>query len=139
MNIKTRSLLFYGALSGGVGYGIHKLTGLHPIFCWFGGVNTVLFLVMAKDKAAATTGLRRTPESTLLLLAAAGGFPGLFAGRHLFNHKTSKVRFNTLMWLLFVAELAAAGWWFSDLERFGFEKKPPAEQQMSEKSPPLTP
>jgi uncharacterized membrane protein YsdA (DUF1294 family) len=139
MNIKTRSLALYSLLSAGVGYGIYTLTGLPSIFSWFGGVNIVLFFMMGKDKAAATTGMGRTPESTLLLLAVAGGFPGLFAGRHIFNHKTSKVRFNALMWLLFLAELAAAGWWFSDLEKLGFEKKVPPEQVNVEKSPPLKP
>lgn len=75
---------------------------------WLLSVNLVLIAVMAKDKFSAIINFGRTPEGTLLWLAAAGGYPGLFAARFLFNHKTSKAEFIKPMWILLALQIAAA-------------------------------
>lgn len=51
-------------------------------------LNLTGLLFMARDKAQARRGLRRIPEKTLFLLAAAGGSAGVLAGIWLFRHKT---------------------------------------------------
>ncbi len=72
---------------------------------WLAAVNSVQLLYLARDKWAAIHQLPRTPENTFFALALLGGFPGLFAGRRLFNHKTSKRPFIIRMWLLFILQL----------------------------------
>ncbi len=56
-------------------------------------INLAAFAAFAIDKAQAMADTRRTPESTLLLLAALGGTPGAYAARALFRHKTRKQPF----------------------------------------------
>mmetsp|Transcript_59418 Transcript_59418/g.119237 ORF Transcript_59418/g.119237 Transcript_59418/m.119237 type:complete len:100 (-) Transcript_59418:59-358(-) len=62
-------------------------------------VNIAGFVLAAGDKFIATTSAylnlrRRVAESTLLLVAAAGGFPGESVAFALFNHKTRKQSFR---------------------------------------------
>lgn len=72
---------------------------------WLAAINMVQFVYLGRDKWAAIHGLPRTPENTFFGLALGGGFPGLFLGRRLFNHKTSKRPFIIRMWLLFILQL----------------------------------
>ncbi|HZX80219.1 MAG TPA: cold shock and DUF1294 domain-containing protein [Lysobacter sp.] len=56
----------------------------------YAAASALLYFVYLADKAAAQRGRRRTPESTLHLLALVGGWPGAaFAQQH-FEHKRSK-------------------------------------------------
>jgi len=59
-------------------------------------VNLIGFVVAAFDKFAAVSSsilpLRRISESSLLILAALGAFPGQSAAFMLFDHKTRKSR-----------------------------------------------
>lgn len=83
---------------------------------WLISINLLLILVMAKDKFSAIINFGRTPEGTLLWLAAAGGFPGLFTARFLFNHKTSKSEFIKPMWALLILQITAALYYFISLD-----------------------
>lgn len=56
-------------------------------------INAAAFAAFGIDKARAMAAARRTPEGTLLLLAALGGSPGAYAARALFRHKTRKQPF----------------------------------------------
>lgn len=56
-------------------------------------INTVTCLLFGLDKWKAVRGRWRIRERTLLLLAAAGGAAGGWAGMYLFRHKTKKARF----------------------------------------------
>lgn len=67
-------------------------------------VNALTFVAFAGDKRRAVSGDRRTPERTLLGLAALGGTPGAFAARQLFRHKTRKAPFRTQLWLIALAQ-----------------------------------
>ena len=53
-------------------------------------LNLILFVLMGRDKAAARSGARRTPETALLALAVIGGSVGGLLGMILFRHKTRK-------------------------------------------------
>ncbi len=55
--------------------------------------NAVVFLVYGIDKLRARRGWRRTPEATLLWMAALFGGPGALLAMRLFRHKTRKPAF----------------------------------------------
>ena len=78
-----------------------------PLFalCYF-LLNAVVFCVYGWDKRAARRGEWRIRESTLLLLALAGGGAGAFAAQRLLRHKTRKSPFTILLPLLFILQLA---------------------------------
>lgn len=84
---------------------------------WFLAVNAVLIFAMAKDKFSAIVNLGRTPEGTMLWLAAAGGFPGLFASRFLFNHKTTKAEFIKPMWILLILQILAILYYLIEIDK----------------------
>ncbi|HAG53338.1 MAG TPA: hypothetical protein DCL21_06100 [Alphaproteobacteria bacterium] len=82
------------------------------IASWVFAVNATLIIAMAKDKFSAIINLGRTPEGTLLWLALAGGYPGLFLARFIFNHKTTKAEFVKPMWFLLIFQIAAVLYYF---------------------------
>lgn len=84
---------------------------------WFAAINIIAFCSFGWDKACAKAGWGRTPEMTYHLVGVAGGFPGIFAGRKVFNHKTSKLGFIIPMWIFFALQMAAATWFFTDIEQ----------------------
>jgi|TARA_Y100001960_G_scaffold82962_2_gene88618 uncharacterized membrane protein YsdA (DUF1294 family) len=96
------------------GYALGKLG---PIGAWILSVNIVLVTVMAKDKLSAIVNFGRTPEGTLLWLAAAGGYPGLFIARFIFNHKTTKPEFVKPMWMLLILQVGAILYYFVVLDQ----------------------
>jgi uncharacterized membrane protein YsdA (DUF1294 family) len=77
-------------------------------------INFIAFAAFGLDKARAEGSARRVPESDLLFLAAIGGSPGAYAGRHLFRHKTRKQPFSTRLRDVVVFQvvllIAAAAW-----------------------------
>ena len=52
------------------------------------GVNLLTFIVYGLDKYKAKHKKWRTPEATLLILAALGGSPAALLAMYLFRHKT---------------------------------------------------
>jgi uncharacterized membrane protein YsdA (DUF1294 family) len=70
-------------------------------------VNVLAFHAFWTDKNAARLGNRRTPERTLLGLAALGGSLGAIAGQQLFRHKTRKEPFRTRLIVIAGVQYAA--------------------------------
>jgi len=70
------------------------------IACLYGAGSLLSFAVYAKDKAAAKAGRWRTPESTLLVLALACGWPGAMLAQQWLRHKTNKAGFSAQFWLV---------------------------------------
>lgn len=62
------------------------------------GLSLLTFIVYAMDKSAARTQGWRTAESTLHLLALAGGWPGALLAQQWLRHKSSKREFRTVFW-----------------------------------------
>lgn len=78
---------------------------------YLAAVNVGAFVAFWADKRAAIRGGWRTPERTLLTLAALGGWVGALAGQNLLRHKTRKEPFRTLLWSIIALEAAAlVGW-----------------------------
>jgi len=74
--------------------------GLMPKwFIWFHGMASIVsFCLFAWDKWLAVKQRFRVAESTLLLSALLGGWPGAWLARGLFRHKTLKKPFIQTMW-----------------------------------------
>lgn len=60
--------------------------------------SIVTFLAYALDKIAARKGTRRTPESTLHMLALVGGWPGALVAQQFLRHKSVKADFRATFW-----------------------------------------
>lgn len=71
-------------------------------------INLVTFIVYAIDKRKAKKGTWRTPESTLLLLAAIGGTIGALLAMYLLRHKTKHKKFFIGVPALLVLQLIVA-------------------------------
>ncbi len=80
------------------------------IIAYLAVMNLLLFIMMARDKAAARAGARRTPETTLLALAVLGGSAGGFLAMALLRHKSRKPAFRIGLPLILICQLALAGW-----------------------------
>ena len=76
---------------------------------WAGWVYAVMslltFAVYAKDKSAARAGRWRVAESTLHVLALAGGWPGALLAQQVLRHKTIKASFRAAFWCTVIANL----------------------------------
>lgn len=70
-------------------------------------LSVVAALLHADDKAAARSGRRRTPESTLHLVGLLGGWPGALVAMRRLRHKTAKASFQATFWITVVVNGAA--------------------------------
>ncbi|UTH76185.1 DUF1294 domain-containing protein [Chromobacterium sp. IIBBL 290-4] len=77
------------------------------VLIWLLAASAATFVLYWRDKRAALAGAWRTPESTLLLMGLAGGWPGGWLARHAFRHKTLKQPFRMLFWLGALGNLGA--------------------------------
>lgn len=68
------------------------------VFVAYLTLSVISFAVYALDKAASQRGASRTPESTLHLLALAGGWPGALYAQQALRHKTIKQPFRRIFW-----------------------------------------
>jgi uncharacterized membrane protein YsdA (DUF1294 family)/cold shock CspA family protein len=64
----------------------HKLSWL--VIAWYAALGVITYAMYAKDKAAAQSGDWRTPESTLHLLSALGGWVGAMVAQTYLRHKS---------------------------------------------------
>ena len=71
------------------------------------GLSALSFLAYWLDKEAARAQASRTPESTLHLLALAGGWPGALLAQQLLRHKSAKAAFRRTFWGTVVVNVAA--------------------------------
>ncbi|KAA0975991.1 DUF1294 domain-containing protein [Pseudomonas sp. ANT_J28] len=66
----------------------------------YGVVSLLAFLLYWSDKRKARADHWRTPENVLHALELAGGWPGALLAQQLFRHKTRKVSFQLLFWMI---------------------------------------
>ena len=91
---------------------------LYFLFGWFWlldyliGINLAAFGLYGYDKNAAQTGRLRVPERVLHGVELFGGTPGAFVAQRVFHHKTRKVSYRIVFWLIFALQAAAVVWWF---------------------------
>jgi uncharacterized membrane protein YsdA (DUF1294 family)/cold shock CspA family protein len=71
----------------------------------YAGMSVISFFAYGLDKAAARTNRWRTQENTLHLLEVLGGWPGALIAQGSFRHKTRKLEFQIVFWLLVLVNL----------------------------------
>ena len=73
-------------------------------------INATAFVLFMFDKHCAEEGLRRVPESTLLLVACVGGSAGAIAGQQYWRHKTQKEPFRTTLFAIAAVHILLLAW-----------------------------
>jgi uncharacterized membrane protein YsdA (DUF1294 family) len=67
------------------------------------------FFAYGWDKGQAVNGGRRIPERTLHVMAFLGGWPGAIFAQRQFRHKTQKVSFRIVFWMLVIVHVGIVG------------------------------
>lgn len=87
------------------------LSWLPPIVVLaYAAMSLLAFVCYGVDKSAARAGRRRTPESTLQMIALLGGWPGALLAQDIFRHKSSKASFQSLFWIIVLLNCAGLSW-----------------------------
>ena len=76
----------------------------------YAGMSLIAFFAYRLDKSAARTHRWRTQESTLHLFELLGGWPGALIAQGSFRHKTRKLSFQIVFWLVVALNLGALAW-----------------------------
>lgn len=63
-------------------------------------MSLACFIAYGLDKRQAVNGGRRISERTLHLMALLGGWPGAWKAQRYFRHKTQKVNFRIVFWIM---------------------------------------
>lgn len=84
------------------GRGVPHLVGIGYLVA-----SAVCFAAYAFDKAAARAHARRTPESMLLVLGLACGWPGGLLAQQWLRHKSVKQPFRAQFWITVVINVGA--------------------------------
>ncbi|MFJ2683093.1 DUF1294 domain-containing protein [Pseudomonas sp. NPDC087342] len=66
----------------------------------YGVVSLIAFFLYWSDKRKARADTWRTPENVLHAVQLAGGWPGALLAQQVFRHKTRKVSFQLVFWLI---------------------------------------
>ncbi|MGP9690102.1 DUF1294 domain-containing protein [Psychrobacter sp. AOP22-C1-C5] len=73
---------------------------------WYAALGVITYAMYAKDKAAAQNGDWRTPESTLHVLSALGGWVGAMVAQTYLRHKSQKPEFRVAYYLTVIINMA---------------------------------
>ncbi len=91
------------------------MPSLRPAWWWtlYLGLTTVVSPICLAaygiDKQQAADQQERISEKMLHLLALFGGWPGAVLGQRIFRHKTKKVVFRMVLWLILALHFALIG------------------------------
>ncbi|MNF42520.1 MULTISPECIES: DUF1294 domain-containing protein [unclassified Pseudomonas] len=84
-----------------VGSSLLWLRGVSAIpLAAYGIVSLLAFFLYWSDKRKARADSWRTPENVLHAVELAGGWPGALIAQQVFRHKTRKVSFQALFWII---------------------------------------
>lgn len=83
------------------------------IFAIYLGASLLAFLMYTIDKSAAIKGTRRTPESTLHMIALIGGWPGALIAQQKLRHKSKKQSFRSVFWVTVFMNCGFFAWLYT--------------------------
>ena len=72
----------------------------------YGVVSLLAFLLYWSDKRKARADTWRTPENVLHAVELAGGWPGALLAQQLFRHKTRKLSYQLMFWIIVLMHLS---------------------------------
>lgn len=102
------ALLALGCLAGAI-----TLLPITPIpLIAYPAASLAAFLLYARDKSSAIRGQWRVPESTLHLAEALGGWPGAYIAQQTMRHKTVKISYQAVYWIIVCLHVAFWSIWF---------------------------
>ena len=78
------------------------------ILTYFVIINLIGFVIMFIDKSRAIHKEWRISEKSLLLISLIGGSVGMFAGMHIFRHKTKHLKFTIGVPFIFIIQIITA-------------------------------
>ncbi len=116
--LKFWHLLFLAVLLAAPGYALYRGLNLEMLRYVAGGgaiLSVITFLVYFWDKRQARAAGQRGPEALLHLLELLGGWPGAWIAQRRLRHKSSKISYQFVFWLIvalheFVAVDFLRGW-----------------------------
>ncbi len=77
---------------------------------FYGTINLYTFILYALDKRASIKNTWRIRERQLHLFMFAGGVIGAIAGQYIFRHKTQKLSFRIIFWILLLCQVLIIAW-----------------------------
>lgn len=100
------ALPLYGVLTGWLGAGSWWPAAIYLL------MSVLAFGMYGHDKKRAQSNARRTPEKLLHGAELLGGWPGALLAQQVFRHKTRKVSYQVVFWLIV---LLHEGFWLDRL------------------------
>jgi uncharacterized membrane protein YsdA (DUF1294 family) len=76
-------------------------------------VNAATFLVYVYDKTIAGRNMRRVPEGFLHTCSLIGGSLGALIAMQLVRHKTKKLKFQMVFWLIVLLQVVGLAYWLA--------------------------
>ncbi len=95
-----------------------NLTPTTIILVYLGLINLMSFIMFGIDKSRARRGSRRTPEASLFFISFIGGAIGGLLGMRLFRHKTRKMGFKAVMFIIFLINFYLYYWVYYNMLEF---------------------
>jgi uncharacterized membrane protein YsdA (DUF1294 family) len=88
------ALPIYGVVSIGLHGGSGLAMAIYPL------MSVIAFALYGHDKKQAKAQGQRTPEKLLHAVELLGGWPGALVAQQVFRHKTRKVSYQSVFWLV---------------------------------------
>ena len=80
------------------------------VLLWQIAISVAAYVIYAWDKSSAKNNRWRTSESTLHMLALAGGWPGALYAQQVLRHKSKKESFRIGFWVTVLLSVAIVIW-----------------------------
>lgn len=86
---------------------------MHVLLVVYAVMSAVTFAAYWIDKRRARRGHRRLSEATLHAMELFWGWPGAWLAQRALRHKSSKLRYQIVFWLIGITHAAGWLWWWS--------------------------
>jgi uncharacterized membrane protein YsdA (DUF1294 family) len=116
--IERRVLVIAGLFASGWITWAYLQNMLPPgVFVFLCVINAVTLMQYAYDKYCAAQSRGRLSENSLHLWAVVGGWPAATLGQEIFTHKTRKLKFRLMHWLVVLVSVSTFYFLFNGLRK----------------------